>query len=74
MRARMWSVAMLVVAATSVVGCGGDNLDFCDGCGSPTPTATLTPTPTPTESVETSTTPRTPTPVITLTPTGPFGT
>lgn len=71
MRVRVWSMLMAVVAATALVGCGGDNLDFCDGCGTPTPTVTVTPTPTPTESSGAS---ATPTPSPSNTPTGPFGT
>lgn len=72
MRVRVWSVVLTLVAATTVVGCGGDNLDFCDGCGSPTPTVTQTPTPTPTETPVTSTSPGTATPVPSITRT-PFG-
>jgi hypothetical protein len=53
-------VALLGLLMMALAGCGGDNLEFCDGCGTPTvtvtptstaptPTATgLTPTPSPT--------------------------
>ena len=57
MRARVWSGAVMVVAATMIAGCGGDNLEFCDGCGTPTPTVTVTPTPTATPTIVESTGP-----------------
>jgi hypothetical protein len=36
---------MLVGAVLTFAGCGGDNLDLCDGC--PTPSVTVTPSVTP---------------------------
>ena len=51
----------LVVLAMLAAGCGGDNLELCDGCGptrTPTPTVTTTPeatAPTPTAATPTST-------------------
>ncbi len=63
MRARWWSVAAALGIALVASGCGGDNLEFCDGCGTPVPTVTLTPTPT----VSTSATGATPTTNVTPT-------
>jgi hypothetical protein len=45
MRVRTWAGAMLIAGTLSATGCGGDNLELCDGCGTPVPTVTLTPTP-----------------------------
>jgi hypothetical protein len=36
-------VALALLAAC--LGCGGDDLSFCEGCGSPTTTPTTTPDP-----------------------------
>ena len=64
MRMRVRGTVAAVAAALVLAGCGGDNLAFCDGCGTPTPTVTLTPTPTVTEVDVTVT----PTPRIEATP------
>jgi len=56
-------VTMLLGTTLVVTGCGGDNLELCDGCGAPTPTPTLTSTaPTPTGPTPTGPTPTGPTP------------
>ncbi|MEB2283941.1 MAG: hypothetical protein OZ922_04605 [Myxococcales bacterium] len=62
MRIRVWGVVLAVTVSSLVAGCGGDNLEFCRGCGTPTPQPTSTPTPTLTE-VE-----ATPSPTPSLTP------
>jgi len=52
---------VLVIVATIASGCGGDNLELCDGCGptrTPTPTVTVTPEatgPTPTSATPAAT-------------------
>ena len=56
-------VALLGLLVVALAGCGGDNLEFCDGCGTPTPTFTVTPeSPSPTAPTPTG---RTPTPTTT---------
>ena len=48
MRALLATVFCL--ATLTLAGCGGDNLELCDGCPTRTPQRTATPTaPTPTE-------------------------
>jgi hypothetical protein len=60
MRVEM-TLVVFVVLAFVAVGCGGDNLEICDGCGparTPTPTVSITPeatAPTPTSSTPTAT-------------------
>jgi hypothetical protein len=64
MRKRVVLATGLFGATLALVGCGGDNLELCDGCG-PTPTITSTPgTPTPTVTGPTATA-LTPTPTLT---------
>ncbi len=53
MRVRAWTGFVVFAALALLAGCGGDNLEFCPGCGSPTPTVTVTPTPTATASAAT---------------------
>jgi hypothetical protein len=65
MRVRVGTVMVLVGAMLAAGGCGGDNLELCDGCGTPVPTITVTPSPTITSTPATpvpSATARTPTP------------
>ena len=66
MRVRLGLAMVVSSAMLALTGCGGDHLELCDGCGTPTPTVTETPTATVTS---TPTTPvagrRTSTPVAT---------
>lgn len=64
---RVLLVTVLLGTTLAVTGCGGDNLELCDGCGTPTPTVT------PTSTAATITpTPGTPTPSPVRTPTVPL--
>ena len=60
MRVRAWA-GVLAIVTTIATGCGGDNLELCDGCGptrTPTPTVSVTPeatAPTPTAATPTAT-------------------
>jgi hypothetical protein len=56
---RLVLATVLCAAMFALAGCGGDNLELCDGCG----TRTATPTPTSTNATPTATsaTPASPT-------------
>jgi hypothetical protein len=56
MRVRVLLATTILGGMLASAGCGGDNLELCDGCGTPTPTVTPTSTPT------------TPTPTLSATP------
>jgi hypothetical protein len=44
MRVRVLLTVLLLGGALVAAGCGGDNLELCDGCGTPVPTVTPTST------------------------------
>ena len=44
MRVRVLLTVLLLGGTLVAAGCGGDNLDLCDGCGTPVPTVTPTST------------------------------
>ena len=44
MSGRVLLAVILLGGALVASGCGGDNLDLCDGCGTPVPTVTPTST------------------------------